>query len=110
MLLIEQPVRQRGSIRRGEHARADGAPDCVVHGVTRERRERQETERGRRVERPGGAQRAGREEQRITREKRRDDETGFREHDREEDPVHPRTVIANELEEMFVAVKDEVEH
>ena len=53
-------------------------------------------------ERPCRAERARREQQRIARQERRDDEAGLREDDREQDAVDPRPVGGDELEQLLV--------
>ena len=87
----------------------DEPADGEVHGIPRERRERQEREAERRVHGAGCTQGAGGEQQRVARQERRDDEPGLGEDDQEEQPVDPDTVGADELEQMAVAMKDEVD-
>src|SRR5439155_14595307 len=56
-----------------------------------------------------GAEGAGGKEQRVARQERRDDEASFGEHDREQERVDPRAVLANERQQMPVEMQDEVD-
>src|SRR5205085_5752615 len=47
---------------------------------------------------------------RIAGQERSDDEAGLREDDREEDPVHPGSIRRDELEQLLVGVKEQVDH
>ena len=62
------------------------------------------------LEGAGRAQRPGREEQRIARQKRRDDEAGFGKDDGEQQAVDPRAVGLDELEQVPVAMEEEIDH
>src|SRR5262249_365978 len=57
-----------------------------------------------------GGQRAGREQQRIAGQKRREDEPGLGKDDRKQDAVDPGAVGVNELDEVLVEVEDEIDH
>src|SRR5215467_1873613 len=92
-----------------EYAWADDPSDGVVDGVSRERRSRKERDGERCVQRAGRAERARRKEQRVAGQERRDDESGFREDDREEQRIDPRPVGAHEIEKMRVEMEDEIE-
>ena len=64
------------------------------------------------VQRPGlidGGERSDGEQQRIARQKRRHDQPGFAEDDREQNRVDPHLVIGDKLGEMLVEVQDEVD-
>jgi len=84
----------------------------VVSRVAGDRRDHEHQREQRRRERAAGVdrrERARREQQRIAGQERRDHEAGLGEHDREEDRVHPRSIGANQLEQVLVAMKDEVD-
>ena len=57
----------------------------------------------------GRAERAGGEQQRVAGQKRRDDDAGLGEDDREQNRVDPRAVGADEVEQMPVEVEKEVD-
>ena len=59
---------------------------------------------------PVAHKRAGREQQRVARQKWRDDEARLGQDDREEDAVHPRSVGADEFQQMPVEVEEEINH
>src|SRR5262249_20850300 len=92
-----------------EHPRADEAADAVVHRVPGERRENQQAEHGRQAQLTGRAQRPRRKQERIAGQKGGHHEAGLREDDREQDRVHPRPVVADELEQVLVEVEDEID-
>ena len=102
------PVQQ--AMRRLEHPRADEPAHRVVDGVPRDGCENEQPEHRRRVQPTGRAERARREQERIAGQKRRDDKARFGEHDGKQDRIHPRAVIADELDEVLVEVQEEVEH
>ena len=81
----------------------------AVKAVAAECREDEQPQCGRRVERARRAQRPRGEEQRIARQKRRDHEARFGEHDREQQRIHPRPVGADEFKQVTVAVEEEIE-
>ena len=93
-------------------------PCCDQDRSAHEPRHRDDPREGRReeegdgvirIERPGSSERAHREEQGIARQKWRDDEARLREDDRKNQCVDPRTVGLHEFEQVFVAVKQEVD-
>ncbi len=109
VVAIQQPMRTaRWSVAVKTLGPIDPA-DGVVDGVAGERRGRQQAKRGGRTQRAGRGQRAGREQQRVARQKRRHDESGLREDDEEEERVDPGAVGGHEVEQMAVAVKDEID-
>ena len=85
------------------------AADGVVHRVAGNRRRQQQNRGQPEVERAGRRQRAGRKEQRIARQKRRDDQAGLRKDDEEQDGVDPDAVVGHQLEQIAVDVKQEID-
>jgi len=61
------------------------------------------------VERAAGRQSAHGKEERIARQERRDDESGFREDHEEEKSVHPGAVQGDELGQVPVQVQEQVD-
>ena len=61
-----------------------------------------------RVEEPGAAERAGREEQRVARQDRRDDQAGLGKDDEEDDAVDPGAVRLGQREKVLVDLQDEI--
>ena len=55
---------------------------------------------------PVGRDGAGGEQQRVARQKRRDDQTGFREDDQEQEAVDPRAVGGDEFEQVAIDVEE----
>ena len=69
-------------------------------------------EQKRRVERAAGIDRgqgADAEQQRVAWQKRRHDETGLRENDREQDRVDPEVNAGQQLDQMPVEVQHEID-
>ena len=109
IVAIEQPPRDPRSRRRAEDPRSDDAAGGVVDGIAGERGNREQHERERRAERAGGRQRPRRKEKRVARQKRCDHEAGLGEDDGEQQTIHPRSVGADELQEVLVEVEEEVD-
>ena len=60
-------------------------------------------------ERAAAGQRAGGKEQRVARKKGRDDQSGFREDDREQDGVYPDAVRRHQLLQVDVGMEEQVD-
>ena len=109
VLRVDQAVRERRAVADAEQPRADAAADRVVHAVAENRGANQQEIAHPRVEHAGRAERADREEQRIARQKRRDDQAGLGKDDREQDAVDPGAVLLDELEQVSVEMKDKID-
>jgi hypothetical protein len=109
MLPVQQTVQSAGRVFGPEHSRPDVTADRVIDGVAENGGKCKQQEKQADVERAGRGQRAGGEEQRVARQKGRDDQSGLREDDREEPTVHPHAVPADELREMDVEMKEEID-
>lgn len=83
--------------------------DRIVDRIAENRRHRQRQKQDVNIHRADGGQRTGREQQRIAGQERRDHQTGFAEHDQEQEDIQPATVLAGQLPEMLVDVEKERE-
>src|SRR5262249_35766188 len=92
-----------------KHTRSDETADAVVDRVAGEGGGDEQRQHRRDAQFARRAQGAGREQQRVAWKKRRDDESGLREDDREQNRVDPRPVVADELEQVPVEMEDEVD-
>ena len=103
------PVQQRMRCVAAEDPRPDEMPDAVIHGVAENRRSREQQKEESHIERPGCRDRPGRKQQRVTRQKRGDDQTGLRKDDREEQAVDPDAVASDEFRQVNVEVQEEID-
>ena len=95
VLALHPPVDAPGLVDDSvaEEAVRDSAADGVVHRIAHHGRHHQDGDHHLDPQGRGRGQRAGREQQRVAREKRRHDEAGLREDDGEQDAVHDGPVL-----------------
>ena len=106
---VDEPVRKCRPIAETEQPRPDAPADGIVDPVAENRRADQQDVAQPGVEHSRRAESAHCEQQRIARQKRRDHEARFRKDDDEQDSVDPRPVLLDELEQMFVEMKDKID-
>jgi hypothetical protein len=109
MSRIDPPPPAWIDLRASDDPRADRAADRIIHRVAGDRRRDQQRQQDADVERAVRGQRTSREEQRIARQNRCDDEAGLGEDDGEQHPVNPPTVGLDEIEQEDVGVKNQID-
>ena len=105
VIAVQQPVHQAGLVVGREHARAHEAPHRVVHRVAEDGRGDEQHRYHPDVERPGGRQRAGGEQQRIAGQEGRHDEARLGEDHDKQHAVHPQAVVGDERRQMHIKVE-----
>ena len=90
-------------------ARTDPAPDFVVNLIAENRGDNQRTGKQVYVHRAGGGNRPRHEQQRVARQKRRDDQPGLGEDDGEQNDINPGAVRLSQIGQMLVQVADQID-
>ena len=109
VVAVQQSMRDARRVRRVEDTRPDQPSDRVIDGVAGECGRGQQRKRQPAIQSAHRAHGAGGEQQRVAWKKRRDHQPCFSEDDREQQSVDPWTVGSNEIQEMGVEVKNEIE-
>jgi len=92
-----------------EHLGPDGATNGVVDLIPQDRGRQQHGHGHGQAHPPRTRQRSHHEEQRIAGEEGHHHQTGFHEHDQEQQRIDPHAVVTHELGQVLVHVQDEVD-
>ena len=110
MTALDETVQAAGFVRVLEELVRQTLPDPVVDRVAEHRGGDEDRYQNLDPHDAARRQRAGGEQQRVAGEERRDDETGFREDDGEQNAVGDQAVVLNEGREVLVDIEKKIEH
>src|SRR5262245_36825798 len=89
--------------------RADEVAKAVVHRIAKHGGEPQEQKEPANRQIPPGGEGSGRKQQRIARQERRDDHTGFQKHDHKEETIYPYPILLDDDVEVRVEMQKKID-